>query len=171
MNSYFEDDEVFQDVEGYYKHLMDRMFKEMREFEKAVAAGRLKGNWAIKPIERPGVRGYVARGSFQLNREPTHIPRRAFEEKREPLTDVFEEKEQIKVYIELPGVEKDDIQLNVTDRHVEVKAKNFFKKVALPSHNVGFEAATAAYKNGVLEVTIPKTKTAVESHSHTIKIE
>lgn len=171
MNPYFEDDEVFEDIKGFYKHLMDRMFKEMREFEKAVAAGQLKGKWAVKPIEKPGVRGYVARGSFQLNREPTNIPRRAFEENREPLTDVFEEEEQIKVYIELPGVEKDDIQLNVTDQHVEVKAKNFFTKVELPSCNASFETAAAAYKNGVLEVTIPKTKKTVESHSHTIKIE
>jgi len=72
----------------------------------------------------------------------------------------------------LPGVEKDDIQFNITDGHAEIKAKNFFKAVDLPTQDVEIDKAVASYKNGVLEVTIPKTKkSASEKQKRTIKIE
>jgi len=77
-----------------------------------------------------------------------------------------------RAYVELPGVEKNDIQLDVTDGRAEVKAKNFHKVLDLPTKDVEFEKASANYKNGVLEVIIPKTKkTAREEKKKTIKIE
>jgi len=85
---------------------------------------------------------------------------------------VFEEKDNVKLYVELPGAEKDDIQLNVTEGQVEVKAKNFYKTIDLPTRDVESNKAVANYKNGVLEVTIPKTKKpAAEERKQTIKIE
>ncbi len=172
MVDYYEDDEIFRDINSVYKRLMERMSKEMEDFEKAISSGKLRGNWDVTPINEPRVKGYVARGRFQLGNEPTRIPTHDLEEKREPLTDVFDEKERVKVYMELPGVDKGDIQLNVTERVVEVKAKNFFKTVELPAENVDFEKATANYRNGVLEVIIPKVKRVVENEKkRTIKIE
>ncbi|MFQ6068643.1 MAG: Hsp20/alpha crystallin family protein [Candidatus Bathyarchaeia archaeon] len=171
MVDYHKDDEVFRNIDNFYKRLMERMFKEMQNFERAVKSGQLKGYWDIKPIKKPGVRGYVARGQFQLG-EPIHFPKRIFEEKREPLTDIFEDKESIRIYMEVPGVDKSEIQLNITDRFVEVNARNFFKTVELPTENIDHEKATASYKNGVLEVTIPKAQRTVENDKkRTIKIE
>jgi len=147
------------------------MFKEMEEIEKAIRSGKLQGEWEVKPIEEPGVKGYVARGRFQLG-EPLTIPKHAIDEVREPLTDIFEEQDHVKLYVELPGVEKNDIQLNVTEGRAEVKAKNFYKVIDLPTRDIEFEKATANYKNGVLEVMIPKTKKTVsEEKKKTINIE
>jgi len=164
-------DEIFRDADSYFKKLSERMFKEMEEIEKAIRSGKLQGEWEVKPIEEPGVKGYVARGRFQLG-EPLTLPKQAVDEVREPLTDVFEDKDQVKLYVELPGVEKNDIQLNVAEGRAEVKAKNFYKVIDLPTRDVEFEKATANYKNGVLEVIIPKTKKAEsEDKKKTIKIE
>lgn len=176
MVDYYEDDEVFRDINSFYKRLMERMFKEMQDFEKIAKGGKLKGGWEVKPINKPGVRGYVARGQFQFGSEPRarakRIPRRVLEEEREPLTDVFEEKESIRIYMELPDVDKSDIQLDVAERVVEVRAKNFSKTVELPTRNVDIEKVAARYKNGVLEVTIPKAqKTVEDENKRTIKIE
>jgi HSP20 family molecular chaperone IbpA len=147
------------------------MLKEMEEIEEAIKSGKLQGEWEVKPIEEPGAKGYVARGRFQLG-EPLTLPKQAIDEVREPLTDVFEEQDHVKLYVELPGVEKDDIQLNVTEGRAEVKAKNFYKVIDLPTRDIEFEKATANYKNGVLEVLIPKTKkTVMEEKKKTIKIE
>jgi len=170
----FED--IFDDVDDFYKKLTKKMFKEMEAFDKAIRSGKLEGEWDIKPIEEPGVKGYVARGRFQLGGKSApktlKLPEQIKDEVREPLTDVFEDKDNVKLYMELPGVEKDDIQLNVTDGHAEIKAKNFFKAVDLPTKDVEFDKAVANYKNGVLEVTIPKTKkSATEEQKRTIKIE
>ena len=164
-------DEFFRDTDSYFRKLTERMFREMSEIENAIRSGKLKGEWDIKPIKEPGVKGYVAKGRFQLG-EPLRFPKRAMDEVREPLADVFEEKDHVKLYIELPGVEKDDIQLNVTDARVEVKAKNFHKNINLPTRDIDFDKASANYKNGVLEVIIPKTKKAAkEEKKKTIKID
>ena len=165
--TYFDD--AFRDVDAFYRKLAERMFRQMEEIDKAVRSGRLQGEWDVRPIEKPGVRGYVAQGRFQLG-EPLRFPKQALDETREPLTDIFEDEDHVKLYVELPGVEKDDIQLNTTDAHAEIKAKNFYKTIALPIRNVEFEKATANYKNGVLEVIIPKRKTVSEKKK-TIKIE
>jgi len=164
-------DDVFSDVDSYFKKLAERMFKEMEEFEKAIRSGKLRGGWEVKPIDKPGVRGYVAQGRFQLG-EPLTVPKHALDEVREPLADVFEDKDCVKLYVELPGVDKNDIQLNVTQGKAEVKAKNFYKLIDLPTKDVEFEKASANYKNGVLEVVIPKVKKTIEEEKKkTIEIE
>jgi len=164
-------DDAFSDMDSYFKKLTERMFKEMEEFEKAIRSGKLQGEWEVKPIDKPGVKGYVAQGRFQLG-EPLTVPKHALDEVREPLTDVFEDKDCVKLYVELPGVEKNDIQLNVTQGKAEVKAKNFYKLIDLPTKDVEFEKVSANYKNGVLEVVIPKVKKTVEEEKKkTIKIE
>lgn len=164
-------DEVFRDMDLFHRRLIERMFREFDEIERQIRSGKLEGEWDVKPIERPGVKGYVARGRF-WSREPLSIPRRAIDEVREPLTDVFEDKDSVKLYVELPGVEKDDIQLNITEGKAEIKAKNFFKRIELPTRDVDSEKASAEYKNGVLKVSIPKIKeTAKEEKKQKIKIE
>jgi len=173
----FED--IFDDVDKFYQRLTKKMFKEMEEIEEAIRSGKLEGEWNIKSIEEPGVKGYIARGRFQFGKpqeslplKTLKLPKQVKNEIREPLTDVFEDKDNVKLYVELPGVEKDKIQLNVTDGHAEIKAKNFYKVVDLPTKDLESDKAVANYKNGVLEVTISKTKKSeTEERKHAIKIE
>ncbi len=171
MADYYEDDEVFRDINSFYKRLMERMFREMEDLERAVRNGQIRGTWDVRPIRRQGARGYVAQGQFQLGDRPIGVPQHAIEKSREPLTDVFDEKENVKVYIELPGVDKNDIKLDVMENTVEVRAKNFARSLELPTRNIDSERAVANYKNGVLELTIPKIKVAEDEKKRTIKIE
>ncbi|MEM4704546.1 MAG: Hsp20/alpha crystallin family protein, partial [Candidatus Bathyarchaeia archaeon] len=85
--------------------------------------------------------------------------KKAVKEMREPLTDIFEENNAFKVYIELPGEEKEDITFTIKGGTLEVKAKNFYKTIKLPSDHINAEKSTSQYKNGVLTITIPKNKT------------
>jgi len=174
MSDDFRD--IFDDVDKLYQRFTKKMFKEIEEIERALKSGELEGEWDIKPIEEPGMKGYIARGRFQLGKskplKTLKLPREAEDEVRDPLTDVFEDKDHVKLYVELPGAEKDEIQLNVTDGHAEVKAKNFYRTIDLPTKDVESDKAVANYKNGVLEVTIPKkTKAAPREQKHRIKIE
>jgi len=164
-------DDFFHDADSYFRKLAERMFREISEIDEAVRSGKLKGEWDIKPIQEPGVKGYVAQGRFQLG-EPLSLPKHTIDEVREPLADVFEDKDHVKLYIELPGVEKEDVQLNLTESRVEVKAKNFYKNIDLPTRDVEFDKASANYKNGVLEVIIPKIEEATkEEKKKTINID
>jgi len=167
---------IFHDAENFHRRLLKKMFKEIDDIEEAIRSGKLEGEWDIKPIEEPGVKGYIAKGRFQYGGKAApkafELPKQIPEEAREPLADVFQDKDNVRLYVELPGVEKTDIKLNVTQGRAEIKAKNFYKTIDLPTSDIEFDKAKADYKNGVLEVTIPKTKkTTTDEGKTTIKIE
>jgi HSP20 family protein len=72
----------------------------------------------------------------------------SFPSEREPLTDVIEGEKEISVILELPGVEKKDIDLETPER-------SYHKKLTFPC-KVKPETAKASYKNGVLEVRVER---------------
>ncbi len=94
---------------------------------------------------------------------------------RTPLVDVVDAGKNLVVSFEIPGVDKRDINLNVDKHFVEVKVERksenklnkngifriersysgFYRRVPLPVEVVP-ERANASYKNGVLEVVLPK---------------
>ena len=81
------------------------------------------------------------------------------EEVREPLVDVFDEADKITIIAEIPGVEEKNIQIEVKDDIIELKAedsdKKYHKEVLLPS-KVKKESLCSTYRNGVLKITLTK---------------
>lgn len=85
---------------------------------------------------------------------------------REPLTDIIEHDKYLSITMELPGVEKKEIDLNSHGHELEVSIDNpvrkYYKKLSLPTE-VEPKSITANFKNGVLEVQLkrvePKKKT------------
>ena len=100
-------------------------------------------------------------------------PHMDVKEEREPLTDIIDADGEVRVIVELPGVEKKDIKLSGTDDKltisVETPEHKYFKEVELPA-KVDVKKATSAYRNGVLDVTVPKKKQE-KNESHTLKTE
>jgi len=80
-------------------------------------------------------------------------------EEREPLTDVFDEKDEVVVIAEIPGVSEEGITLNLEGDILEISAvgknKKYRKEVLLPVQ-VKRETPSYTYKNGILEVRIKK---------------
>ncbi|MFB3766176.1 MAG: archaeal heat shock protein Hsp20 [Methanotrichaceae archaeon] len=77
---------------------------------------------------------------------------------REPLVDVMDEKDKYKIFVELPGVDKGNVKLDVADDSVEVSTndeKKFYKMIRLES-TVDPDSAKASYKNGVLTLELDK---------------
>ncbi|MGA9099359.1 MAG: archaeal heat shock protein Hsp20 [Methanotrichaceae archaeon] len=77
---------------------------------------------------------------------------------REPLVDVMEETDKYKIFVELPGVDKGNVKLDVADDSVEVSTndeKKFYKMIHLES-TVDPDSANASYKNGVLSLELDK---------------
>jgi len=81
------------------------------------------------------------------------------EEEREPITDVFDEKEEVRVYAEMPGVNEVDIKLGLKEDILDISAQSgdrkYHKEVLLPK-KVKAETISSSYKNGILEVRIKK---------------
>ena len=94
-----------------------------------------------------------------------------------PLVDVREEDDKLVVTMDIPGVDKKDVDLRISDNIIEISAKcsreseteeegyvqkertysSFSRTVSLPS-NVTEEGAKAKLEDGVLTVTLPKTE-------------
>ena len=92
-----------------------------------------------------------------------------------PSVDIYENKDQIVLEAELPGMKREDFDLSVEnnvitlrgERHFEKKDEtdnyhrveraygSFLRSFTLPS-TISSEGATADYRNGVLRVTLPK---------------
>lgn len=83
------------------------------------------------------------------------------EESREPIIDVFDEKDHIRVVAEMPGVEEKDIGASLKGRTLSLKAKSpgreYAKDVTLPAQGDP-ETMACTYRNGVLEVKVKKAR-------------
>lgn len=154
----------------------DEEFEDMRRRMDALMEGFMNGR--VDPnTSQPIVYGFSMRvgpdGKPHIQEFGNKVPQSAEEEgAREPLTDIIEEKDHIRVIVELPGVEKDDIQLHVEDRTLDISVdkedRKFSKDLELPSA-VDTDSAKASYKNGVLEVTLKKV--APKKRGRPVKIE
>jgi HSP20 family protein len=79
---------------------------------------------------------------------------------REPLVDIFDEGEIILVVVELPGVEEEEIEVEVKDDLLSLSTKGrrkYLKEMLLP-HLVDPATVTTKYKNGILELRVKKAK-------------
>ncbi|NOY65353.1 MAG: Hsp20/alpha crystallin family protein [Nitrospirae bacterium] len=112
---------------------------------------------------------------------PSWLPRvkmPGFEE-ISPSVDIFEEGDDVVVKAELPGMKKDDIEVTLSDdtitisgekkREEKVEKKNYYRyersfgsftrSFRLPV-DVQTDKAKATFKDGILEIRIPKTEEA-----------
>lgn len=152
----------------------DEDFEEMRERMDALMEGFMSGRIDAS-ASQPFVYGFSMRvgpdGKPHIEEFGNAPEAPGLEPTREPLTDIIEEKDRIRVIVELPGVEKDDIQLHVEDHLLDISVdkedRKFSKKLELPAP-VDSDSAEASYKNGVLEVTL--TKVAPKKRGRAVKI-
>jgi len=83
------------------------------------------------------------------------------QDKREPLVDVIDDDDSVKVLAELPGVEKDDIKLYATPRGLTISVDNldrrYYKELSFDSE-IDRGTAKSSYRNGVLEINFKKRK-------------
>ncbi|NPA47910.1 MAG: Hsp20/alpha crystallin family protein [Thermococci archaeon] len=109
---------------------------------------------------------------------------------REPFVDIFDKGDEFVITAEMPGVRKEDIKVRVTEDTVYIEAKvkreheleregavrieryysGYRRVVKLPEEVVP-EKAKASYKNGVLEIRVPKKHPKKTGEGFEVKIE
>lgn len=139
------------------EEMMDKM---MRDFFESFEKGEVKTygpyiygfSISVGPDGKPVIRQFG-------NVKPPFMGKEAIKEEREPLVDIMTEKDEIIIVAELPGVEKNDIKLNATEKtltiSVDTPKRKYYKELELPE-KVDPKSAKASYKNGVLEVRLKK---------------
>jgi HSP20 family protein len=82
-------------------------------------------------------------------------------EEREPMIDVLATETNVKVTVEMPGVEKDKIKIDAYDNTVQVRSldptRKYHKVIDLPTE-ADVKTARSKYNNGILEITFDKKK-------------
>ena len=79
---------------------------------------------------------------------------------RQPLADVITTDTEVKVVVEMPGANKENIKVNAYDSSVEITAtgqeeRKYREIVEIPPET-DIETAKSIYKNGILEITFKK---------------
>ena len=81
------------------------------------------------------------------------------EKEREPITDIFDEEDETIVMAEMPGINADDIKLDLKEDILDISAQNedrkYHKEVLLPG-KIQAETLQSSYKNGILEIKMKK---------------
>jgi len=79
-------------------------------------------------------------------------------EVREPLVDTFDEEEEIVIVAELPGVDEDEIRVEIQDDILSLETtgdRKYAKEILLPKA-VDATTLQKTYKNGILELRLRK---------------
>lgn len=132
--------------------------KSSPEFRKRIAETdeeikhRIETGWNSKPRIEYGIsiKPLVPeRKVAQIKEEE-----KAEEPEREPIIDVFEEKDYISVIAELPGIEEKDIGTKLTGNTLEISAGKHSRTVKLPS--IPKSIIERTYRHGILQLKIER---------------
>ncbi len=85
------------------------------------------------------------------------VPNEIQRGKPEIFTDIFDAGSEIMIVMEIPGVGKDQIDLQATSRELEITVGKNTKSIALPNL-VDENSAKARFKNGILEIRLKKAQ-------------
>jgi HSP20 family protein len=169
----------FGDIEDMMREMEEMMEREFSQFktripddlkrERKLPDGSTIPEWGpfvygysmtIGSDGKPKIREF---GNIKPSNDPEtcgiNQPCLDVKEEREPLVDIVDTDGEIKVIVELPGVEKEDIKLSGTEDKltisVEAPERKYFKEIKVPA-KIDPKKAKTSYKNGVLEVTLSK---------------
>ncbi|MDW7774083.1 MAG: Hsp20/alpha crystallin family protein [Desulfobulbaceae bacterium] len=105
-----------------------------------------------------------------------------------PSVDVFEEEDKLVLKADLPGIRKEDLNITITENRITLSGEkeqeekvekkdyhwcertygSFCRSFRLPD-NVNADEAEASFKDGVLEIRIPKTEEIKKQKKITVK--
>ena len=148
-----------------FRKLVEEMQKNMAEAFKGMGQDPSKSfvsGFSVKvgPDGKPHFSSFGNKPSVKPAAGGKGIPHVVSDE-REPLTDVIEDATQVAVTVEMPGVNKEDIGLHMTEDSLEISVdtekRKYHKRVKLPT-KVDPKTTKATYNNGILDVTVRKAK-------------
>lgn len=140
-----------------------KLAEESGFYRKEVDFGGKRGvidfSVRARPLVRSGRVSFARLGrraerretSVRLPVEPT--------QKGEPLVDIFDEEDSVKVVAEIPGAGRDDVNFEVAGNLLTIKVDTptgkYCKEVKLPT-TVEKEIVETAFRNGIFEVKLKK---------------
>jgi len=143
-------------------NLIDLASKLSEETEEIKKTGEIKGlggkargvyGFSVRTLagKKPVVETF---GNIRRTKEGPVI-----EEVREPIIDVFEEKNFVRVIAELAGVSREDVKIKINEDILNLSAekeeRKYAKEILLP-FSVKPDPVEFSFKNGILELKLGK---------------
>jgi HSP20 family protein len=175
----YEDDDYWRHRDSFFDDFfefgdIDREFERMREFMDRITKRAIRGELSQGEYG-PYVYGFSMRlgpdgkpriEEFGNTKPPRRLESGEKEEfeiaEREPLTDIIESDDSVSITLEIPGVDKDEIELRVEEDTVSINVdtpqRKYFKEVPLKA-KIDPNTSKATYKNGVLDIILKKKRT------------
>ena len=152
----FNDDKIMDDIKKMAEEMM-KMFTNAQPGKPIVHGYKIE----FGPDGKPQIADFGNRSV----RSPEGVP--TISDEIEPLTDIIEGENDVAITVEIPGVEKEDINLVATEDTLEIKVdspkRKYHKSIDLPC-NVKTKSTKATYKNGILDIVLDK-KDKKKDHS------
>lgn len=166
--------DIFEDLEEQFRRDWEQMNRFMRQAMRGDLPDPEKGGpyvygWSLRvgPNGRPHFQEFGnVPGERRMSGSLESMKR------REPLVDVVEEDDVITITAEVPGVDKKDIDLEITEDtltiSVDKEDRPYYKEIHLPAE-VDHDSAQASYQNGVLDIELKKAKKARKGKKISLK--
>jgi len=140
------------------KQRLEEAEKEMERRLREAPSGSTQARSSVVTMGiPPGARGRVTRRR-RFVKERSGPQKRQPPKPKEQAADIFDEKDHIKVIAEIPGVEENDIRIDLENDSltisVDSQGQKYGQQLKLPCEPKG--EVEKSYRNGVLELTIKK---------------
>jgi HSP20 family protein len=159
----FNDDKIMDDVKKMAEEMM-KMFTNAQPGKPVVHGYKIE----FGPDGKPQIEDFGNRSI----RSPEGVP--TISEEIEPRTDIIEGENDVAITVEIPGVEKEDINLVATEDTLEIKVdspkRKYHKRIDLPC-NVKSKSTKATYKNGILDIVLDKKEKKKDQGGFKVSIE
>lgn len=159
----FSDERVMDDIRRMTEEMM-KMFSNAQPGKPVVHGFKIQ----LGPDGKPHVEDF---GNRHIKSPDGEL---LISEEREPLTDIIEGEDDVSVTVEIPGVEKNDVDLNVKKETLEIRVdspkRKYHKRLELPC-DVQPKTTKATYKNGILDVVIKRKEKKKSGDGYKVNIE
>ncbi|MFX1511950.1 MAG: Hsp20/alpha crystallin family protein [Promethearchaeota archaeon] len=182
----------YWNFDEYFNNLFNEMnsnFAHMRQMFEKGFEGQSKGDsqvfsrswgysYQLGPDGIPKIQtwGDIPE-NFQL---PQNVDRfgnpNALSSSVDPTVDIIEEEEELRLIVEVPGIEKYNLDVNVTETEVRIRGsqedRHYDKKIGLPG-KIRPKSAKVSLRNGILEFKAEwkeKSKYSKKEHSKSFNV-
>ncbi|MBN1329203.1 MAG: Hsp20/alpha crystallin family protein [Candidatus Heimdallarchaeota archaeon] len=171
---------------GFFNNgIFERFWKEIEQFmhnepeEDSSIIRKTYGPYyygritTIGPDGKPVVKEYgnmIPNEVFGQRQIPEALP----EMKEESLIDAFIDDKTVRIIAEIPGIDKDDIDIKATESKVMLSAKNDSKNYSTEKEltvKINPKNAKANYKNSILEIIFERKNQEEKEDEFEVKIE
>jgi len=166
---FFGFDDDFERIFENMEKMWERAFRDINFDQIEPGKSFVHGfNIRIGPDGKPQIEEFGNRPK-KVDKDKTILP-----EEREPLTDIIEGDDNIYITVEVPGVQKEDIDININDSYIDINVnspnRKYHKSINLPCSVIP-KKSKATYNNGILDIIVKRKERKKDNKGYRVSID